>query len=91
MDKPQVPVGLQRPVTGALLRRVVNFSGPIGVAYERTVGYEKDIHHHDRFTLAFARGSSRVAFDFVDGPLSLVAEAGRCVLVHLTSVLLVVD
>jgi AraC-like DNA-binding protein len=44
---------------GKLLNQKVDFDGPIGIAYERCIGYTKPEHSHDRMTITFPRGSSR--------------------------------
>lgn len=44
--------------SGCLLEQVVDFSQPMGFAYERSTQYFKDFHTHDRLMLIFPRGSS---------------------------------
>jgi len=44
---------------GKLLTQKVDFDGPVGIAYERCIGYTKLEHSHDRITITFPRGSSR--------------------------------
>lgn len=44
---------------GKLLQQIVDFDGPVGIAYERCIGYTKPEHTHDRLTLTFPRGASR--------------------------------
>jgi AraC-like DNA-binding protein len=43
---------------GCLLEQIVDFSQPMGFAYERSTQYFKDFHTHDRLMLIFPRGSS---------------------------------
>ena len=47
---------------GSLLNRFLDLEHPAAVAYERSIGYDKDFHTHDRLNLAFPRGSSIVKF-----------------------------
>lgn len=51
--------GFERLPEGKLLSQRVDFDGPVGIAYERCVGYTKPAHTHDRITISFPRGSSR--------------------------------
>ncbi|PWU12909.1 MAG: hypothetical protein C5B49_15465 [Bdellovibrio sp.] len=44
---------------GKLLNQTVDFERPVGIAYERCIGYTKAPHSHDRMTFTFPRGSSR--------------------------------
>jgi len=43
---------------GKLLNQKVDFDGPVGIAYERCIGYTKPEHSHDRITVTFPRGAS---------------------------------
>ncbi len=43
---------------GCLLEQIVDFTQPMGFAYERCTQYFKDFHTHDRLMLIFPRGSS---------------------------------
>jgi AraC-like DNA-binding protein len=53
--------GLQIP-GGRLLSRIVDIRSKYGMAYERSIGYQKDVHFHDRATLSIPRGSSIIEF-----------------------------
>jgi AraC-like DNA-binding protein len=44
--------------SGCLLEQVVDLSGDMGFAYERSTKYYKDFHTHDRLMLIFPRGTS---------------------------------
>jgi AraC-like DNA-binding protein len=50
--------GFERAPRGRLLTQVVKISGPMGMAYERSVGFTKDFHVHDRDMLVCPRGAS---------------------------------
>jgi AraC-like DNA-binding protein len=52
--------GFERAPEGHLLDQVVDLSGPMGVAYERSIGFHKDFHAHDRPMIVLPRGSSVV-------------------------------
>jgi AraC-like DNA-binding protein len=52
-------IGFENYPEGKLLSQKVDFDGPIGIAYERCIGYTKSKHTHDRMTITFPRGSSR--------------------------------
>lgn len=56
-------VGFERTPKGRLLTQFVDFNDPIGVAYERCVGYFKDFHVHDRVNLSFPRAASVIDFN----------------------------
>lgn len=49
--------GFEVAPEGQLLDQVVNLSGPMGIAYERSVGFVKDDHTHDRPMIVLPRGS----------------------------------
>lgn len=49
--------GFELAPTGYLLDQSVDISGPMGVAYERCVGFYKDFHTHDRLMFICPRGS----------------------------------
>jgi AraC-like DNA-binding protein len=55
---PNIP-GFECFPEGKLLNQRVDFEGPVGIAYERCIGYTKPEHSHDRMTITFPRGSSR--------------------------------
>ena len=50
--------GFERAPEGHLLDQLVDLSGPMGIAYERGVGFHKDFHAHDRPMIVLPRGSS---------------------------------
>jgi AraC-like DNA-binding protein len=52
-------LGFEHYPEGKLLSQKVDFGGPVGIAYERCIGYTKSKHTHDRMTITFPRGSSR--------------------------------
>lgn len=49
--------GFERAPEGHLLDQLIDISGPMGVAYERSVGFHKDFHAHDRPMIVLPRGS----------------------------------
>lgn len=61
MKRPNFPSirGFESYPEGKLLSQRVDFDGPVGIAYERCIGYTKPEHSHDRITITFPRGSSR--------------------------------
>lgn len=50
--------GFEFSPQGCLLEQVIDISGDMGVAYERSCEFYKDFHTHDRLMLIFPRGSS---------------------------------
>ena len=50
--------GFERTPAGRLLSQVVDITGAMGIAYERSVGFKKDFHVHDRDMLVCPRGAS---------------------------------
>jgi AraC-like DNA-binding protein len=52
--------GFERAPDGHLLDQLIDLSGPMGFAYERSVGFYKDLHMHDRPMIVLPRGSSVV-------------------------------
>lgn len=52
---------------GVLLNQFINDRSPYGVAYERAIGYDKAWHTHNRFNVAFPRGSSQIEFEDSNG------------------------
>ena len=49
--------GFERAPEGHLLDQLIDLSGPMGLAYERSVGFHKDVHTHDRPMIVLPRGS----------------------------------
>src|SRR5262245_40935352 len=49
--------GFERPPEGHLLDQVIDLSGPMGIAYERSVGFRKNFHVHNRMMIVLPRGS----------------------------------
>ena len=49
--------GFERAPEGHLLDQVIDLSGPMGIAYERSVGFRKDFHAHDRPMIVLPRGA----------------------------------
>lgn len=49
--------GFERAPEGHLLDQVIDLSGPMGLAYERAVGFRKAVHVHDRPMIVLPRGS----------------------------------
>jgi len=73
--------GFESAPHGHLLDQVVDLSGPMGIAYERSVGFYKNAHTHDRAMLVMPRGSSvvkvrtggsRVAYEIDQASLLIV-------------------
>jgi AraC-like DNA-binding protein len=50
--------GFERIPKGRLLDQLVDLDGPLGVAYERSVGFDKPDHTHDRHMLVCPRGAA---------------------------------
>jgi AraC-like DNA-binding protein len=50
--------GFERIPKGRLLSQLVDLDGPLGVAYERSVGFFKPDHLHDRHMLVCPRGAA---------------------------------
>lgn len=66
IDYQAYPGGFACPL-GRLTSRYINMSGPIGVAYERSINYQKSWHEHDEVDLTFPQGSARLEFEDVTG------------------------
>jgi hypothetical protein len=49
--------GFECAPEGHLLDQLIDLSGPMGIAYERSVGFRKDFHAHDRPMIVLPRGS----------------------------------
>ena len=49
--------GFERAPEGHLLDQVIDLSQPMGIAYERSVGFYKDFHVHDRPMILLPRGA----------------------------------
>jgi len=49
--------GFERAPEGHLLDQVIDLSRPMGIAYERSVGFYKDFHAHDRPMILLPRGA----------------------------------
>jgi AraC-like DNA-binding protein len=49
--------GFERAPEGHLLDQVIDLSRPMGIAYERSVGFHKDFHAHDRPMILLPRGA----------------------------------
>ena len=50
--------GFERPPEGCLFDQAVDFSQSMGFAYERSLGFYKSMHVHDRALFVFPRGGS---------------------------------
>jgi AraC-like DNA-binding protein len=50
--------GFELTPQGGLLEQFIDFTGKMGLAYERCVEFYKDFHTHDRLMLVFPRGAS---------------------------------
>lgn len=59
-------LGFETPVTGTLLKQIVNFKNEVGIAYERCIGYSKDFHVHNRVNLTFPRASAIIYFNTIN-------------------------
>lgn len=57
---PFPPKGFEITPSGRLLEQIVDLSTPMGVAYERSIGFEKADHVHDRHMLVCPRASCRM-------------------------------
>jgi len=73
--------GFEAAPEGHLLDQLVDLSGPMGIAYERSVGFHKNFHVHDRTMVVLPRGScvvkvstegSRAAYAVDDSSLLIV-------------------
>jgi AraC-like DNA-binding protein len=49
--------GFELAPQGNLLDQLVDLSGPMGIAHERSVGFHKDFHRHDRPMIVAPRGA----------------------------------
>ncbi len=47
--------GFERPPEGCLFEQLIDLDGEMGVAYERCLRFEKDMHVHDRLLLVLPR------------------------------------
>lgn len=65
--------GFEFEPEGHLLDQLVDLSGPMGIAYERSVGFYKNFHTHDRPMIVMPRGSSvmKVKTDSSRAPYTL--------------------
>lgn len=52
--------GFERAPEGHLLDQMIDLSRPMGIAYERSIGFHKDFHAHDRPMIILPRGSCTV-------------------------------
>lgn len=68
--------GFEIAVDGKLLTRVVDFSRAMGVAYERSIGYDKPPHTHDRLTITFPRGGNRTSMHLCEKNATQVLDSG---------------
>jgi hypothetical protein len=46
---------------GRLLSQTIDLSSDMGIAYERSIGYYKEFHTHDRDLIVFPRGACRMS------------------------------
>jgi len=78
--------GFELAPEGHLLEQLVDLSGPMGIAYERSVGFYKDFHVHDRPMIVLPRGAcvmkvktacSRAAYDIDHSSLLIVPNGLR--------------
>ncbi|MGZ6442182.1 MAG: helix-turn-helix transcriptional regulator [Pseudobdellovibrionaceae bacterium] len=74
IDYQAYPGGFTCPL-GRLTSRYINMSGPIGVAYERSINYEKNWHEHEEIDITFPQGSSRLEFKEEGGKKWLVSAS----------------
>lgn len=51
---------------GRLLSQTIDLSGEMGIAYERSIGYYKEFHTHDRDLIVFPRGACRMSVSVAD-------------------------
>lgn len=61
--------GFEVAPEGNLLDQLVDLSGPMGIAHERSVGFFKDFHRHDRAMIVLPRGSCVVRVKTAGGRL----------------------
>jgi AraC-like DNA-binding protein len=73
--------GFERAPEGHLLDQLVDLAGPMGIAYERSAGFYKTFHTHDRPMIVLPRGScvvkvktkgSRTAYEIDHASLLIV-------------------
>jgi len=76
--------GFERAPEGHLLDQVVDLASPMGIAYERSLGFRKDFHAHDRPMIVLPRGScvvrvktagARAAYE-IDSSSLLIVPSG---------------
>jgi AraC-like DNA-binding protein len=53
--------GYEAPPIGRLLTQVLELDRPMGLAYERSVGFAKPMHEHERHMLVCPRGACRMS------------------------------
>ncbi len=59
--------GFESIPQGRMLAQVLDLGPNMGLAYERSVGFYKEPHHHDRPILVFPRGACRMKVDTFAG------------------------
>src|SRR5262245_55625465 len=74
---PVVPAGFERPPLGKLLSQYLDMSSPMGVAYERAIGFEKPFHVHDRHMLVFPRNATRMEVRREDNKRAFCVDSTR--------------
>jgi AraC-like DNA-binding protein len=73
--------GFERAPDGHLLDQLVDLSGPMGVAYERSIGFHKDFHAHDRPMIAMPRGSSVIRVRTAGGQRATHTIGSACAVI----------
>ena len=58
--------GFEFQPAGRLLSQTIDLTGEMGIAYERSIGYYKEFHRHDRDLIVFPRGACRMTVSTVD-------------------------
>jgi hypothetical protein len=64
-------LGFEKVPKGSILTQLLDLQSDVGVAYERSVGFYKEPHIHDRHIVVFPRGATKIRVEtFVKGSLS---------------------
>lgn len=71
--------GFEKKPDGQLLKQLLELQGPMGLAYERSVGFNKDFHCHDRLMIVCPRGGSRMKVSHQGTKESYVVDSS-CIL-----------
>ena len=71
MDKKVKILGFSKSVVGKPLEQILILDSPMGIAYERAIGFEKENHLHDRHMLVCPRKACRMQVSTRDGTIKI--------------------